>query len=102
MKQNSTTRILKAQELGQKMAVELFVTFLNPKARGPKFQWSDLPKIVVDLTRTHADGISLRVPKDPALRNELIAAACEAAELEVQRLLKKSGVETWLKLPQGD
>lgn len=40
-----TTHLHRAKKTGEAYAEEFYKDFLNPKMRGPKFQWKNFPEI---------------------------------------------------------
>lgn len=83
-----------ASGLGEATAYSHFLMFLNPKFRGPKFKWVNLPDLAASMARCQV-GLAGNFGRDQsAMENQ----AAHMARYTVERCLRESAVQDWLPL----
>lgn len=84
----------RAQAYGRAEAVHWFCLVLDPRNRGPKFSWADMPARVAEAASVHC--FSHNRVEDWARYSEAIRqAASEAAAATMRELMADSRVESW-------
>lgn len=81
-----------ATQIGYDVAISNFVLFLNPKYRGEKFTWDDLPSIVDKWAKLHVE-LQGKNKKD---LKEMQEVASKAAKYKLNYLMKESDLLSWI------
>lgn len=96
----SSRRFGIARQLGEATAYSHFLMFLNPKFRGPKFKWDDLPELAAKMARGQVE-LAGSFGRD---RKAMEDQAAHTARHTIERCFRESKIKDWLPLrrkPRG-
>jgi hypothetical protein len=81
-----------ASQIGYDIAVSNFVLFLNPRYRGEKFTWDNLPSIVDKWVKLHVE----MQGKNKRYLKEMQEVASSAAKYKLNWLMEESDLLSWV------
>ena len=76
--------------VGERVAIDLFASMLNPKYRGKNFDWNRFPDMCEQLTKSQ-----VHLSTSKKLTKKDVESAMEASKREAIHLMNESGILDW-------